>query len=310
MKILNASLMADPAGNGYTKAMEKAATGGYWSIRPGEPDFNQRLLAMAREHRPDIIFIQVQADGIVSPHNMRELSSYGFVINWTGDIRAGVPQWMELIGRTIQLTTFSNMRDVNDCLKRRIPADWLEIGYDPEKYMPRLDSPPQRDICFMGNNYGPGYFEMSNFRMEAVNKLHYHFRERFGVGGTGWTMATWNLNHDQVEESKVYNGCKIGINISHFHAPKYSSDRLLRIMGSGCMALVHHFPQIEEMYTIGEHLDTFSTLDEMIDKCRYYLSHESERQKIAAAGQQFVRNNYTFDCMAQNIVKLYLKHKK
>lgn len=302
--------MCDPAGNGYTKAMQKIATGGYWELQPGQRDFNERLLQIAKENRPDIIFIQIQNDGILNPHNMRELSSYGFVINWTGDIRAGVPQWMEIIGKTIQLTAFSNCRDVNDCLKRRIPSDWLEIGYDPEKYMPRVGEPVQRDICFMGNSYGPGYFELSNFRMEAVNKLQYVFRDQFGVGGTGWTNAVWNLNHDQIAESKVYNGCKIGINISHFHVEKYSSDRLLRIMGSGCMALVHNFPQLEEMYTPGEHLDTFSTLDEMIEKCKYYLAHEEERQKIAAAGQVFVRNNYSFDSMAENIVKLYQKHKK
>lgn len=311
MKILNASLMCDPAGNGYTRAMRKVATEGYWELQPGQPDFNDQLLQIAKTHRPDIIFIQIQNEGILTPSMVHEASKYSFVINWTGDIRHGTPRWMETVGRLIQLTAFSNMKDVKHCKRLGIGSDWLEIGYDPERYTPRLEVPKQvPEICFMGNNYGPTYFELSSFRMEAVHRLRTAFGGNFGLGGVGWTDAQWNLNNDQVAESRIYNGCKIGINISHFKAEKYSSDRLLRIMGSGCMALVHHFPQIEEMYTVGEHLDTFRTLEEMIEKCNYYLINEEKRQKIAYAGQQHTLNNYTFDHMCQAIINLYQKHKK
>jgi len=42
----------------------------------------------------------------------------------------------------------------------------------------------------------------------------------------------------------------------------------------------------------GEHYVSFADLDEMTEKIRYYLAHETERQKIAAAGKQLFDEYY------------------
>jgi spore maturation protein CgeB len=38
---------------------------------------------------------------------------------------------------------------------------------------------------------------------------------------------------------------------------------------------------------------------------KYYLEHEDERKEIAQKGEQFVRENYTFDSMVFNLIKIY-----
>jgi spore maturation protein CgeB len=55
----------------------------------------------------------------------------------------------------------------------------------------------------------------------------------------------------------------------------------------------------------GEHLRTWQTFRELIELINYYLEHEDERKELALKGQQFVRENYTFDKMVKNIIKEY-----
>jgi len=55
----------------------------------------------------------------------------------------------------------------------------------------------------------------------------------------------------------------------------------------------------------GQHLRTWQTFRELIELINYYLEHEDERKELALKGQQFVRENYTFDHMIKNIIKEY-----
>lgn len=44
----------------------------------------------------------------------------------------------------------------------------------------------------------------------------------------------------------------------------------------------------------GRHYVSFTSLDDLVDKCRYYLDHDDERVAIAEAGRQMFDQNYSF----------------
>lgn len=294
--------------NGFTEKMKEVFTGGYYTLNPGHPDFNNELLKMTLAHKPDIIFLQIQTPDVLMIETAKEIAKHSFVMEFSGDIRlASPPQHYIDIGRHIHLSTFSNMKDVIGCREQGVTADWLEIGYDPEKYKTWDNIPVEYDIVAHFNDYGTDGFPLSQYRHEIVSRLRSEFGDKFQVFGK-FPGAKDNFNHDQVEESKNYNRAKIAINCSHFCAEKYSSDRLLRILGSGTACVSHHFPGINEMYTLGSHFYSFNTLDSMVELCSGLLIHDDARKKVAAAGQKHVQENYTFWHMAQNIKKLYLKY--
>lgn len=302
--VLCASLMAGTGViNGFTEAMMNVFTGGYYTLNVSDPNFNTTILEMTRVHRPSVVFIQIQQDGILRPEVAKELSKLSYVIQFSGDIRHDTEAFYYEIGKNIQMTCFSNMRDVANCRKFGIRSEWLEIGFDPQKYRSWPNNTSLPEIVAHFNHYDK--FPLSNYRKDIVEKLRNAFGNKFGVFGT-FPGSNGNFNHDQVAESVNYCGAKIAINCSHFFCDMYSSDRILRIMGSGVMCLSHHFPSIDKMYTVGKHLDTFNSLDEMIRKCHYYLEHVGQREAIAKAGQEWVLQNYTFLHMANNIKKLYL----
>lgn len=272
----------------------------YIELSTGEKDVNQKAIIMAKAFKPDIIFMQIQAANIIHIETVKELKKTGaFVINWNGDIRDQTPGWMIDMASHIDKTLFSNLRDS----KNVVNGGFLEIGYDAEIYKPSGEILNLPEIGFFGNNYGSTKFPLSKMRIQMNNLLQKHYGSKYGVYGNNWYNSKVNFNHSQAEESKAYRGIKIGINLSHFDEPNYSSDRILRIMGSGCFCLAKEYRDMP--YINGNHLRTWKSFKELINLIDYYLENETERIEIAKRGEQFVRQNYTFDNMVKNIIKEY-----
>lgn len=56
----------------------------------------------------------------------------------------------------------------------------------------------------------------------------------------------------------------------------------------GAFSLVSRTPAVTELFTEDENIVCFDTVDEAREKVRYYLAHETERQRIAEASYRFV----------------------
>lgn len=307
LSILCASLMAgEGVVNGFTEKLKEVFTGGYYTINPNVPNFNEELLRMVKTYHPSIVFLQIQAPNIITIETAAEIAMHSFIINWSGDIRIETPpQWYLDIGKVIHLTAFSNMKDVTACKNQEIRSEWLECGVNPEIYRKHENVIRTNDIVAHFNHYGENAFPLSNYRMDIVKALSKEFGDRFGVFGN-FPGAIGNFNSDQLAEAKNYSGAKLAINCSHFETAMYSSDRLSRIIATGgAMCLSHWFPDIEEMYDVCEHLDYFTNIPVLIEKCHYYLENENKRLEIVAAGQKHALENYTFLHMAQKIKKFY-----
>lgn len=308
MRILNIGLMCNGE-NGFTRAIQKIATGGYMQMPSYHGSFNQDVLREAEIFKPDIVFLQIQQENVISEDTAHKLAQNSFVINFSGDVREQLPDWYVHIGKHIQLSTFTNMVDVNRMRNYGLPADYLEIGFDPLIYN-RKDIPKSGPkIIAHFNHYTDPSFPLTQYRAEIVQKLKQEFGDQFGVFGN-FPNADGNFNSSQVDEAENYNKALIAINCSHFNFDRYSSDRMLRLMGSGTMCLSHHYLNIEQDFKIGHHLDVFMDLQDLVAKCRYYLAEENQRSIIANNGYLHAHANFTFDKMAEAIINLYNKWKK
>jgi len=72
------------------------------------------------------------------------------------------------------------------------------------------------------------------------------------------------------------------------------SNWLYWACGSGAFYLTHYSEGIEDIMVPGREIGTFSNLDEMAEKIRFYIDHPKTRNRIARAGQKRVLENYTF----------------
>jgi spore maturation protein CgeB len=147
-------------------------------------------------------------------------------------------------------------------------------------------------------------FPLSGYRKEIVLALYNEFGNSFGAWGMNHKISEGTTNFSQEYEAAIYRGAKIGVNVSHFNYGMYSSDRMFRMMGSGVFCLSHYFDGIEDMFTIGKHLDVFHSIDELKERIRYYMDNPMLRNSIAENGANHVLMNYTYDHMVNNIIEL------
>lgn len=265
----------------------------YWDWSGYRADrFNYTICHLVDVHKPDLVFLQIQSPGVISTQTAKYLSDRSIVVNWTGDVRAPLPQWFIDIGHNIKSTLFSNHTDVDVARSKGIRSDYLQIGFPTKIFNNKVKPNPKApEIVFMGNNCGG--FPLSSYRVEMVRKLQEQYADRFKVFGTNWAG-----NHaitSQDDEAQMYRGCKVAINLSHFDYKRYSSDRIFRLMGAGAFCLSHHYQEIEKDFDVGFHLDTWSSIDQLIQKIDYYLEHEGLRKSIADQGYQHVHESHTWD---------------
>jgi len=302
LKILHIGLMVAPPPNDSSCKAFRANCDHYIGLSTGSANVNTEAIAITQKFKPDIIFMQIQAPNVIHLETVKAMKETGaFIVNWNGDIRHSTPQWMIDMAPYVDRTLFTNYRDAGNVGN----GGFLEIGYDPKIYSPVGGKLPCRDVAFFGNNYGANMFPLSRFRIEMHNLLTKQFPGVYGAYGNNWGNGAGNYNHSQAQEASAYRGCKMAINVSHFEEEGYSSDRILRILGSGTFCLCKAYPGMP--YIDGVHVKVWDTLPELLGLIRHYMNdaNKDERDRIARQGEEFVRGKFTFDNMVKNLIGIW-----
>ena len=83
------------------------------------------------------------------------------------------------------------------------------------------------------------------------------------------------------------SGARIGVNANSCKPVRlYSSDRLTHYLACGTFVLTEKMPDGDLLFEDGRHLKYFESVDEFFDLADCYLTHETERKKIADAGME------------------------
>jgi spore maturation protein CgeB len=69
--------------------------------------------------------------------------------------------------------------------------------------------------------------------------------------------------------------------------------RHFEINACGGFQLSYYVEGLERMYSIGEEIALFVSTDDLIEKTRYYLNHEEEREVIAKRGYERTLRDHT-----------------
>jgi spore maturation protein CgeB len=88
------------------------------------------------------------------------------------------------------------------------------------------------------------------------------------------------------EMSDIFHTSKVNLNFSRTYARmKFGlKGRIFQVCLAGGFLLTEYLPGLEKYFEIGKEIDCFRDKEEMVEKIRYYLGHDAERQAIARAG--------------------------
>lgn len=166
------------------------------------------------------------------------------------------------------------------------PTYWLPLACDGEIHTAKRLS-KKYDVCFIGNVI-PG------LHRERIKALEVLFRttDNFFYG-----QRFFNDASDIYAESRIVFNCSLenDINMRVFEALASGSLLLTdRIINNG----------IEDLFDVGIHFDTYGNYDDMAAKVRYYLSHESERERIAGTGMKHAISHHTYRRRMEHLLNI------
>lgn len=91
------------------------------------------------------------------------------------------------------------------------------------------------------------------------------------------------------EMPKIFHLSKINLNMTIKPIQTGLPLRIFDIMGCGGFCMTNYQAEISELFEIGVDLEAYGSLEELVDKCSYYLTHEDERRQIALNGYRKVK---------------------
>jgi len=100
---------------------------------------------------------------------------------------------------------------------------------------------------------------------------------------------------------RLYSRSKINLGFSSCGETHRKGERVLQLRlrdfevpMSGGFYMVEYMEELEEFFEIGKEIVCYHDPDDLVDKIRYYLNHENEREDIARAGRERCLKDHTW----------------
>lgn len=277
----------------------------------GIAEFQLGVHKHVREHRPDLVLFQAHGGGrnisIGTVWKLREDHPRVLFLNFDGDYRHDVRSFSLLIANAMHLQLVSTPDLFSQYLAAGAPnvAWWLngfERVYGEAKRGLDSHSP---DIVFLANIYSGKVFPEATTRIEAARALM-EAGLRVQLYGSGWGAhnleATYTGDDHELNVS-IYARAKMALSISATKdAWGYTSDRLFMIGATGCPIVVQAFAGMDALgYIDGKNCIAWSTIDEMVEKVKFYVKHPNERERIGVAGRQVTVTKHSYEARIQSL---------
>lgn len=270
------------------------------------PDtFQKNAIRTIAEFAPDLLILQCQRPRFFTPETvwkLRQSFPLMYIVNFDGDVHSPLDDFHFEIARVVHLQCIPSPTLFPEYAQHGVGVAYWPIGIENEYVVDRADRVDGPDVVFLGTLYGHGDFPEAQTREDAV----YALWEAAGRGEIVFTLKgkQWDKIGIEVEQTgemhadnaHLYSRSKMVLSVSQSaDLWGYTSDRLYNICATGCPALVQRFAGMEAHGFIdGETCIAWADLGEMMDKVRYYLDHDEERERIGLAGQSVVLSRHTW----------------
>ena len=153
------------------------------------------------------------------------------------------------------------------------------------------------DVCLIGARY-PEREELLNSIKDLNIKIY---------GWKDWKSSPLASYYhgplNPAESVKAYRCAKVCLNTNINPPINGVNAKTFEIAASGGFQLSDYRKDVEDLFAVGQEIDIFRDEGELKNKIRFYLDHEEDRARIAAAGRSRVLKDHTMDRRAKKIIE-------
>lgn len=127
---------------------------------------------------------------------------------------------------------------------------------------------------------------------------------------TGSDISSMPLIHNRgfaktnTEMPIIFHQSKINLNLTAKSIRSGLSLRIFDVLGCEGFLITNYQAELPEHFNIGEDLEAYTSLDDLMGKCEYYLSHDKERREIAHNGFEKVKKYHTYDIRLTQMLEI------
>ncbi len=144
-------------------------------------------------------------------------------------------------------------------------------------------------------------------RLRYLKALSEHFNVDLYTGSDTYSMP---LIHNRgfaktnTEMPIIFHQSKINLNLTAKSIRSGLSLRIFDVLGCEGFLITNYQAELPEHFNIGEDLEAYTSLDDLMGKCEYYLSHDKDRQEIAHNGFEKVKKYHTYNIRLTQMLEI------
>lgn len=265
----------------------------FWSSEKRE-EINKNLIAVVEKEKPDILFNFFYRDQISKETYLYlKNNTNTILVNWFAD-----DHW-RFDGSANPSKEWCWCFDYCITTDKQALQKYFDIGYynvilsqwgcNHNDYA-KKNLPYKYEVSFVGQPHGN--------RKEVINYLKNNGID-VSCFGYGWDEANPNKSRVSQEEMiNIFNQSKINLNLSNSsvtNVPQQIKGRNFEIPSCGGFLLTSEVDYLDEYYHVGNEVVCYHSLDDLVNKIFYYLTHEEERETIRQAGYVRTLQNHTYE---------------
>ena len=259
----------------------------------GQYEMNKKFLELIEKEKPDYIFFLLIYDEfyIDTLLKIREISPLTRTINFFGDDDSLYDNFSRFYSLIIDYHLVSQVENIVRYRKDKIERVFPSFAVNTERFY-QMNLEKVYDVTFIGSPKEDRYKIIKFLKDSGIN---------IKIFGTGWSKYA-DLNEiyggvlDYESLVKVINQSKININFTknRLGIPHFKS-RLFEIASCKSFMISEYYSGYMRMLKKDIELVMFKDEYDLLDKIKYYLKNENEREKIAELAYKKVIKYYTQD---------------
>lgn len=178
------------------------------------------------------------------------------------------------------------------CVEGATPL-YLPEGANPQIHRP-YDLEKTIDVSFVGQCYGNRAAVITKLKEQGINAEAY---------GAGWPSGPLTTE----EMVRIYSRSKINLGFGGVAGHKDTfclKGRDFEIPMSGGLYLTEDHPELAYAFLPGEEILTYSGMDDLVAKIKYYLAHPEEAESVRIKGHERALREHTWEGRFEKIFRL------
>jgi hypothetical protein len=256
--------------------------------------------AQAAEFEPDVIYVQdLKA---LTAEELRALRKTARLL--VGQLGTEAPDGSRLEAFDLVTTSFPHF--VPWLRGLGVDSAYFRIGFDA-RAIDRIETSPRAGVVFVGSLLRPRWEQAIDRIADAAEQVEIDF---YGYGVESWpeSSAVRRRYHGEAwgnDMLRLVGRARIALNRHGDVAGEYANNmRLYEATGMGALLVTDDKTNLGDLFDVGGEIVVYRDSSELVDRIHYYLEHEDERARIAAAGQRRTLSEHTYEVRMQELVSI------